>query len=52
MLTFLLQRAEWLSFALNIFLMAVFLWQRDFAKACYWGGAMLVVIGVIWMRSH
>ena len=49
MLTYILARAEYVALVVNVFMFLAFLGTRDFPKAVYWGGTILIVIGVIWM---
>lgn len=52
MIHYLLSKAEFIALGLNIFMTMAFLLQRDWPKTIYWLGAVLLVLGIITMRSR
>ncbi len=52
MLIYLLSHAEFLALFVNIAMTIAFLVQKDWWRACYWLGTVLVVGGVIAMRNR
>ena len=48
---YILSHAEYIALILNIFMFAVFSFKNEWPRAIYWLGAVLVVVGVIWMNN-
>lgn len=51
MINWLLGHAELVALTVNITMFLAFLLRGDMAKATYWGGTVLVVLGLLKMRG-
>ena len=51
MLNKILNHAELVALVVNVGMFLAFVGTQNWPKACYWGGTILIVIGVIWMAK-
>ena len=50
-MNFLVNHAEYIALVMNIAIFLCFLWKGEAWKTVYWGGTILIVLGLINMKG-
>ena len=51
MLNKILNHAEYVALVVNVGMFLAFVGTQNWPKATYWGGTIMIVVGVIWMAK-